>query len=277
MHKRNRDSVMGRWLWVGVILAGMTFFGGFAINLFVSPRDVVQLSVRVPVLALAVAYMASLIASGRFTVHWFKSLSPAVIVDSPGLRKPIADIRPIAHTSSDVRTTGFPATVTLNVDSFRVPGFSGPGHDLVEAPADCVEILSPRVAIIYSACHPVSDRVYRGYSAVAHDIALKTPYSAYLPDNGKVIIGILDTRTDEADALGERAFDSVLSAFGTLVGDARDVVRGGVDRKVEALKAASRAIRKKTLGEKAGRALSSSSDRKAESEEYSEVEQGRSN
>ena len=221
------------------------------IAFFVAGALVPSLSVKVPVLSLMILGMASLIAGGRYTVIWFRGLSPTVLIDGLGLRESTNRFVPLSATTDEIeQMSGFPATIQLNVGGYRVPGLSGPNHNLIEGPKRSFEIVTPRLAIFYLSAVPVPDRVYRGYSAVTHDISMKNPHSGYIPDYGRVWVGMLDTRTKEVNQHNMRLFDTIVSTFGTVLGDDRDVVRGGVDRKIEALKAASKAIRKKSAGER---------------------------
>ena len=82
---------------------------------------------------------------------------------------------------------------------------------------------------------------------------MKSPHSGYVPDYGRVLVGILDTRTKEVNQHNTRLYDTIMSIFGTVSGDDRDIVRGGVERKIEGLKAQSKAIRKKSASERVAR------------------------
>lgn len=224
------------------------------VGFFIAGAVVINLRVQVPYFSLLILAFASLIAGGRYTVVWFRGLSPTVLIDGLGLRESTNRFVPLAATTDeDEQVSGFPATTLLNVGGYKVPGLSGPNHNLIEGPKLSFERLNERLAIFYLAAVPIPDRVYRGYAAVTHDISMKSPHSGYVPDYGRVLVGILDTRTKEANQHNVRLFDTIVSTFGTVIGDDRDVVRGGVDRKIEGLKAASKAIRKKTTGERLAR------------------------
>ena len=261
-----RNSVwMGQYTLGAIVLMCIFFVAGVVVY---------SLSVSVPVLSLVIVGMAALIAGGRYTVIWFRGLSPTVLIDGLGLRESTNRFVPLtATTDEDEQVSGFPATTLLNVGGYRVPGLSGPNHNLIEGPNHSFETISPRLSVFYIAAAPLPDRVYRGYAAVAHDISMKNPHSGYVPDVGRVWIGTLDTRTKEANQHNIRLFDTIISTFGTVLGDDRDVVRGGVDRKIEALKAASKAIRKKSARERLARFFEPQEGKTQEA--YQEVEKGR--
>ncbi len=251
---------------LGAIVAMVAFFVGGVV--------LVNLQVEIPFFSLLILAFASLIAGGRYTVVWFRGLSPTVLIDGLGLRESTNRFVPLAATTDeDEQVSGFPATTLLNVGGYKVPGLSGPNHNLIEGPKLSFERLSEKLAIFYLVAVPIPDRVYRGYTAVTHDISMKNPHSGYVPDYGRVWVGILDTRTKEANQHNIRLFDTILSTFGTVVGDDRDVVRGGVDRKIEGLKAQSKAIRKKSTGERLARFFEPQEGRTNVA--YKEVEEGR--
>ena len=263
--KRNNPLWLGQYTLASLILMVLFFVAGAVLY-------TVQWSV--PVLSLAILGMASLIAGGRYTVIWFRGLSPAVLIDGLGLRESTNRFTPLsATTDEDEQISGFPATTVLNVGGYRVPGISGPNHNLIEGPKRSFEKLNERLAIFYLSAVPVPDRVYEGYSAVAHDISMKNPVSGYVPEYGRIWVGILDSRTKETNQHNQRAFDNVLTDFGTMLAEDRKTVRGGIDRKIEALKAISKAMRKKSAGEKLSRFFEPS-DAKTQVA-YKEVEEGR--
>lgn len=244
------------------------------VGFFIAGAIVVNLKVDIPVFSLLILAFAALIAGGRYTVVWFRGLSPTVLIDGLGLRESTNRFVPLAATTDEhEQISGFPATILLNVGGYKVPGLSGPNHNLIEGPKSSFEKLNEKLAIFYIAAVPVPDRVYRGYTAVTHDISMKNPHSGYVPDYGRVWVGMLDTRTREANQYNMRLFDTIMSTFGTLLGDDRDVVRGGMERKNEMLKAMSKGIRRKTASERLARFFEPQEGRTNVA--YKEVEEGR--
>ena len=114
---------MGPWT-----LGAIVFMLGF----FIGGIVLVNLRVDIPIFSLLILAFASLIAGGRYTVVWFRGLSPTVLVDGLGLRESTNRFVPLsATTDEDEQISGFPATIVLNLGGFKVPGVSGPNHNLI--------------------------------------------------------------------------------------------------------------------------------------------------
>lgn len=228
---------------------------GVMLGLFILGGVLYAVRWSIPVLTPTIWFAAAALAGARYSIIWLRGLSPACLIDGLGLRESTNRFSPFhATTSEDEEVSGFPATIALNVGGYRVPGLSGPGHNIIEGPAMAFEKLSEKLAIFYIAAVPVPDDskggyVYSGYSSVARDISMKSPLSSYVPGHGRVWVGILDSRTKEASQRNMRAFDGILTDFGTMMHEDRTTIRLGLDGKIDALKARARKLRKRSVSE----------------------------